>query len=231
MTYPTIGNCLLPARAVFTDTDDNVQAIVTCIQTLAVTLRAVADEGEGIVLEVLLELGKRPVTTFPYVLLDASKIESLDTACKLLRRHVRPGLHLRKREMTHAGSRCGPGRDGGSCPGCKDRVSCSLRLGQGANGDAGGGAQRAGCKCRHGGRRTRSEKVRVRKTGRRKILDALSICPGHTPLGLLAPAVVRSTRTSCYTYIQKDPIDRRLRRDNSLKRVDSSFGEFLADWA
>ena len=51
---PAILHGVLPRGTVLSYTDDDVQAVVTEVETLAVTLRAVADEGEGIVLEVLL---------------------------------------------------------------------------------------------------------------------------------------------------------------------------------
>ena len=51
---PAILDGVVPGLAVLADTDDDVQAVVTEVEALAVTLRAVADEGEGVVLEVLL---------------------------------------------------------------------------------------------------------------------------------------------------------------------------------
>jgi hypothetical protein len=55
---PAILDGLLPAGAVFSDTNDDVEAVVAEVEALAVTLGAVADEGEGVVLEVLLEGGQ-----------------------------------------------------------------------------------------------------------------------------------------------------------------------------
>ena len=55
---PAILDGLLPALAVFSDTNDDVEAVVAEVEALAVTLGAVADEGEGVVLEVLLEDGQ-----------------------------------------------------------------------------------------------------------------------------------------------------------------------------
>ena len=49
------------------------------------TLRAVANEGEGVVLEVVLELGERPVAALVDNFWGTSKIESLD-ATSLLHR-------------------------------------------------------------------------------------------------------------------------------------------------
>jgi hypothetical protein len=60
-THPAILLSLLPGLTTLTDTDNNVDAVVAGVETLSVTLRAVTDEGEGVVLEVLLELGKGPV--------------------------------------------------------------------------------------------------------------------------------------------------------------------------
>ena len=51
---PAILHGVLPRGTVLSYTDDDVEAVVTEVETLAVTLRAVADEGEGVVLEVLL---------------------------------------------------------------------------------------------------------------------------------------------------------------------------------
>lgn len=51
---PAILDGLLPAGAVFPDTNNDVEAVVAEVEALAVTLGAVADEGEGVVLEVLL---------------------------------------------------------------------------------------------------------------------------------------------------------------------------------
>lgn len=52
---PAVLLGVLPGLAVLADTDDDVEAVVTEVKTLAVTLGAVADEGEGVVLEVLLQ--------------------------------------------------------------------------------------------------------------------------------------------------------------------------------
>ena len=51
---PSILLRLFPACAILANTDDHVQTVVTEVQTLAVALRAVSDEGEGVVLEVIL---------------------------------------------------------------------------------------------------------------------------------------------------------------------------------
>ena len=51
---PAVLDGLLPGSAIFPDTDNDVQAVVTEVEALAVTLGAVADEGHGVVLEVLL---------------------------------------------------------------------------------------------------------------------------------------------------------------------------------
>ena len=56
---------LLPALAVFSDTNDDVETVVAEVEALAVTLGAVADEGEGVVLEVLLEGGQSRVFAEP----------------------------------------------------------------------------------------------------------------------------------------------------------------------
>lgn len=52
---PAILDGVLPGLAVLADTDDDVKAVVTEVETLAMTLRAVADESESVVLEVVLQ--------------------------------------------------------------------------------------------------------------------------------------------------------------------------------
>jgi hypothetical protein len=51
---PAVLLGLLPGSAVLAHTDNDVESIVTEVKTLAVTLRAVADEGKCVVLEVVL---------------------------------------------------------------------------------------------------------------------------------------------------------------------------------
>ena len=79
-TYPAVLLRLLPALTVLADTDDDVQAIVTGVETLSVSLRAVANESKSVILEVVLELGEGPVTSLVDDLLSASKVQGLDTA-------------------------------------------------------------------------------------------------------------------------------------------------------
>ena len=57
---PSILHRLFPAGAVLSHTDDDVQAVVAEIETLAMALRAVADKGESVVLEVLLRYMSAP---------------------------------------------------------------------------------------------------------------------------------------------------------------------------
>jgi hypothetical protein len=52
---PAVLDRVLPRLAVLADADDDVQAIVAQVKALAVALRAVADEGESVVLEVFLQ--------------------------------------------------------------------------------------------------------------------------------------------------------------------------------
>lgn len=61
---PAVLDGLLPGSTILTDTNDDIEAVVTEVETLTVTLGAVADEGKGVVLEVVLELVNRPVGTF-----------------------------------------------------------------------------------------------------------------------------------------------------------------------
>lgn len=51
---PAILNGILPGLTVLSDTNDDVEAVVTEVETLAVALRAIADERQSVVLEVLL---------------------------------------------------------------------------------------------------------------------------------------------------------------------------------
>ena len=73
-THPTVLESLLPALAVLANTDDDVEAVVAGVEALAVALGAVADEGESVVLEVVLELGEGPVAALVDDLLRASKV-------------------------------------------------------------------------------------------------------------------------------------------------------------
>lgn len=54
--YPTVLDGLVPALAVLTDADNNVEAVVASVKALAVALRAVADERESVIFEIVLEL-------------------------------------------------------------------------------------------------------------------------------------------------------------------------------
>lgn len=51
---PAILLSILPGLAALSDTDNDIQAVVAEVETLTVTLRAVADESQSVVLEVLL---------------------------------------------------------------------------------------------------------------------------------------------------------------------------------
>lgn len=60
---PAILLCLLPARTIFPHANDDVEAVVAEIETLAMSLRAVADQSERVVLEVVEEFVTRPVVS------------------------------------------------------------------------------------------------------------------------------------------------------------------------
>ena len=60
---PAIRLSFLPRSTVLPYTDDDVEAIVAHVETLAVTLGAVANHGHGVVLEVLKKLLLWPVIT------------------------------------------------------------------------------------------------------------------------------------------------------------------------
>jgi len=53
---PAILLCFFPRCAILPHADNHVQAIVSEVETLTVALRAIADEGESVVLEVFLHL-------------------------------------------------------------------------------------------------------------------------------------------------------------------------------
>ena len=78
--YPAVLHCLLPALAVFAHADDDVEAVVARVEALAVALRAVADEGERVIFEVVMQPGKRPIAALVDNLWGASKVERLHTA-------------------------------------------------------------------------------------------------------------------------------------------------------
>lgn len=52
--HPAVLLSLLPGLSVLAHTDDDVEAVVTEVKTLTVTLGSVADQGESVVLEVVL---------------------------------------------------------------------------------------------------------------------------------------------------------------------------------
>ena len=76
-TNPTILHSLLPALAILANTHDDIKTIVTGVQTLSMTLRAVPDQGKGIIFEVVLELGQWPVTPLVDDLFAPGKVEGL----------------------------------------------------------------------------------------------------------------------------------------------------------
>lgn len=77
---PTILHGLSPALAVLADADNDIEAVVTSVETLAMTLGAVADDGEGVIFEVVVQLGEGPVGAFVDDLVGARKAEGLHTA-------------------------------------------------------------------------------------------------------------------------------------------------------
>jgi len=76
---PAILDGLLPRSTILADTDDDIETLVTQVQTLAVALGAITDEGKGVVLEVLLELLTGPIGTLVDILLDTGEVNGLDT--------------------------------------------------------------------------------------------------------------------------------------------------------
>lgn len=51
---PAILFCFFPRGTILSNADDDIQAVVTEVESLAVTLGAIADKGESIVLEIFL---------------------------------------------------------------------------------------------------------------------------------------------------------------------------------
>ena len=76
--YPAVLEGLLPALAVLTHTNDDVEAVVASIQTLPVALGTITDESKRVVLEVVVQLGEGPVAALIDDLLGARKVERLD---------------------------------------------------------------------------------------------------------------------------------------------------------
>lgn len=108
--HPSVFLRHLPAVSAFSDADNDVQTVITCIKTLSVacttlasvhchtgcfphkiyvclTLRAVSDQSKSVILEVLLQLGYRPVSALVNSLFRSSEIKSLDSTAGLLFEH------------------------------------------------------------------------------------------------------------------------------------------------
>lgn len=52
---PAILYSFFPRDTVLSDTNDDIETVVTEVETLTVTLRAIANQGESVILEVLLK--------------------------------------------------------------------------------------------------------------------------------------------------------------------------------
>jgi len=78
-THPAIFQRLLPTLAVLAHADDDVHAIVARVEALSVALGAIADEGERVIFEIVLQLGERPVAALVDDFLRARKIERFNT--------------------------------------------------------------------------------------------------------------------------------------------------------
>lgn len=61
VAHPSVLDRLLPRSTVLANSDDNLDTVVAGVESLSVSLGTVTDDGEGVVLEELLELGQRPV--------------------------------------------------------------------------------------------------------------------------------------------------------------------------
>ena len=81
---PAILDGLLPRSTILPDTNNDIETLVTQVQTLAVTLRAITDQSKGVVLEELLELLTGPVLTLIDGLLGIGEGDLLQTTDGLL---------------------------------------------------------------------------------------------------------------------------------------------------
>lgn len=77
--HPAVLDGGLPGGTVLTDTDDDVQTVVSHVQTLAVTLGTVADQRKGVVGEVLQQLLSWPVGTLVHSLDSTTEVDLLQT--------------------------------------------------------------------------------------------------------------------------------------------------------
>jgi len=76
---PAVLDGLLPRSSVLAHSDDDVEAVVAEVETLAVALGTVADQRKSVILEVLLDLLQRPVRALVDGLLCSSKVNGPNT--------------------------------------------------------------------------------------------------------------------------------------------------------
>lgn len=76
---PSLGDSLVPGGTLAGSNDD-VELVVAEVEGLATTHGAVTEDGEGVVLEGLLELGRGVIRALVDNLLGAAKVHGLDTA-------------------------------------------------------------------------------------------------------------------------------------------------------
>jgi len=81
---PAVFHRLPPTFAVFTDTDNDIEAVVACIQALTMTLGAVSNESKSVIFEVLLKLCQRPIAALVNNFFGASKIKGFNSAYMLV---------------------------------------------------------------------------------------------------------------------------------------------------
>lgn len=55
--HPAILLCVDPRLAILSHTNNNIQALISHVEGLRVTLRSIANNGHGVVLEVILDTG------------------------------------------------------------------------------------------------------------------------------------------------------------------------------
>ena len=88
---PAVLDSLLPGSAILTNTNNDIETLVTQVETLAVTLGAITDQCQGVVLEVLLELRTGPIVALVDGLLRVGKGHGLYTTDRSIDGHTGDG--------------------------------------------------------------------------------------------------------------------------------------------
>lgn len=75
---PTVLNGSLPRSTILSDTNNNIDTVVTEVKALAVALRAVTNEGKSVVLKVIKKLLAGPVRSLVNNLFNTTKVDGLE---------------------------------------------------------------------------------------------------------------------------------------------------------